>query len=71
MGERGKTEAMEGQRDRAKESKTERMEKEWRNVMRHCVAVQRGMNKAETKIRLIEWTQTELTDETSRCCGSE
>lgn len=41
MGERGKTEAMEGQRDRAKESKTERMEKEWRNAMRHCVAVKK------------------------------
>lgn len=35
------------------------------------VVVKREMTKAEAMIRLIEWIQTELIDETTWYCGSE
>lgn len=48
----------------------ERMGREERDVMRHCMVVQKEMSKAEGMRCLIEWIQAELKYETSWYQGS-
>lgn len=48
----------------------ERMGREGRDVMRHCMVVQKEMSNAEGMRCLIEWIQAELKYETSWYQGS-
>lgn len=59
-----------GWKDGEREGKMERMGREGRDVMRHCMVVQKEMSNAEGMRCLIEWIQAELKYETSWYQGS-
>lgn len=66
----GEKKRSNGWKERQREGKMERMGREGRDVMRHCMVVKREMGKVKAMLCVIEWIQTELKDETSWCCGS-
>lgn len=59
-----------GWKDGEREGKMEGMGREGRDVMRHCMVVQKDMSKAGGMHCLIEWIQAELKNETSWYQGS-
>lgn len=59
-----------GKKRGAKDGKMERMGREGRDVMRHCMVVQKEMSKAEGMCCLIEWIQAELKYKRSSYQGS-